>query len=63
MGKLRKANRMVVGGAMAVNTMQLMKPNANYLGVAEGAVGIGLTGALTDNVFELMERKHRKARR
>jgi hypothetical protein len=63
MKQMRKANRVVIGGAMAMNTMQLMKPGANYAGIAEGSIGIGVTGLISDKIMSMGEKNRFKKRK
>ena len=63
MKQMRKANRAAIGGAMTLNTMQLMKPGANYAGIAEGSIGIGITGLISDKMMRLGEQKNRFKKR
>ena len=62
MSKLRKANRALIGGAMAINTLPLMSKSANAgtaMNALEGGIGIGLTGIITDKMLNMNKRKRR----
>ena len=63
MKKLRKANRAVYGGAMTLNTMQLMKPGTNAttsMGALQGSIGIGMVGLVSDKMMSIGEKKRRR---
>ena len=67
MKKLKKANRVAIGGAMATNTMQLMKPgvtSTSAMNTLSGSMGIGVTGILSEKLFGCSgERKHKMKKR
>ena len=63
---LRKANRAAFGGAMTLNTMQLMKPGTNAtsaMGTLEGSIGIGMAGAISNKMMRMQEQKRKRGRR
>ena len=66
MKSLRKANRVAFGGAMTMNTLPLMQPGANTgtaMNALGGSIGIGITGLVSDKMFDLIENKKKKRRR
>ena len=66
MNKLRKANKTIIGGAMALNTLPLIGKGANAttaMNSLQGGIGIGVTGIITDKMFDLQERKRKRKRK
>lgn len=66
MKSLRKANRVAYGGAMTLNTMQLMRPGTNAataMGALEGSIGIGMAGAISDRMMRMGEKNRFKKRK
>jgi len=60
---LRKVHRAAFGGAMALNTAQLMSPGANPMNVLQGGIGIGVAGIVSDKIFDLTEQTKKRKRR
>jgi hypothetical protein len=63
MKSMRKANRALIGGSMALNTLPLMQSGANAgtaMNALQGGIGIGVTGLVSDKMFDLMENKKRR---
>lgn len=60
---LRKANRAVFGGAMALNTLPLMSKGANAdtaMNALQGGIGIGVAGLVSDKMFDFQDRKRKR---
>jgi len=60
---MRKAHRAAVGGAMTMNVLPLMSPGTTAttaMGAATGGIGIGVTGIISDKMFDLTENKKRR---
>ncbi|MEO5350114.1 MAG: hypothetical protein H7836_10765 [Magnetococcus sp. YQC-3] len=65
MKEFRKANKALWGGAMTMNTAQMLKPGANAstaMSTLEGSIGIGLVGGVSNKMFDLMETKKKRRR-
>jgi len=58
--ELRKLNRVIHGGAMAMQGTRLLSNPAGAAGNISPMIGIGISGAVSDKVFNSMTKKKKK---
>lgn len=58
--KFKKMNSVLYGGALTMNTSQLLKPNPEPGKVLAGSLGIGVTGIVSTKMFDALDKKFKK---
>lgn len=58
--ELRKLNKVVHGGAMAMQGARVLSNPAGAAGNISPMIGIGISGAVSDKVFNSMTKKKKK---
>jgi len=53
-------NSVLYGGALTMNTSQLLKPNPEPGKVLAGSLGIGVTGIVSTKMFDALDKKFKK---